>query len=110
MGWEGFMQMERQRLRERREGQLRRALGVALPGEEVEQLDRVAELDRRRAEQGLVAVKGREGKISFEPLDDLRPQDIEFRTAADWVEVEWLQKRVQRLHEGGGAAHPEHLR
>jgi hypothetical protein len=33
MGWKGFMQMERRQLRECREGKLRAALGVPLPGE-----------------------------------------------------------------------------
>ena len=58
MGWEGFMQMERTQLRERCEGKLRAALGVPLPGETVEELDRIGAQDRRRAEQGLVAVVG----------------------------------------------------
>jgi hypothetical protein len=49
MGWEGFMGMERRQLRERRAGKLRRALGLPLPGESVEQLDRIGEQDRRRA-------------------------------------------------------------
>jgi len=43
--------MERKRLRERREGKLRRALGRPLPGESVEQLDRIGEHDRLMAEQ-----------------------------------------------------------
>jgi hypothetical protein len=50
MGWDGFMEMERTKLRERSEGKLRRALGMALPGEAKEQLDRIGEDDRRRAE------------------------------------------------------------
>jgi hypothetical protein len=39
MSWEGFMQTERGQLRERREGKLRRALGVPLLGKTTEQLD-----------------------------------------------------------------------
>ena len=49
VSWEGFMQMERRQLRERREGKLRAALGIPLPGESVEQLDRIGAQDRRRA-------------------------------------------------------------
>ena len=65
------MQMERTQLRERREGKLRRALGPPLPGESVEQLDRIGNQDRLRAEQGLVAVVGESGRISYKHIDDL---------------------------------------
>jgi hypothetical protein len=51
---EDFMQMECRQLRERREGKLRRALGM--PDESVVELDRLGEEDRMRAEQGLVGV------------------------------------------------------
>jgi hypothetical protein len=47
MGWEGFMRTEREQLRQRREGKLRRALGFSLAGETAEQLDRIGERDRR---------------------------------------------------------------
>ena len=36
MGWEEFMQMERKRLSEHREGKLRSALGTPLPDESLE--------------------------------------------------------------------------
>jgi hypothetical protein len=74
MGWDGFMKMERTKLRERSEGKLRRALGMALPGEAKEQLDRIGADDRRRAEQGLVSIKGEGGKISYKHIDDLSPK------------------------------------
>jgi hypothetical protein len=51
---EDFMQLERRRLRERREGKLRRALGM--PDVSVVELDRLGEEDRMKAEQGLVVV------------------------------------------------------
>jgi hypothetical protein len=65
MGWDGFMEIERTKLKERSEGRLRRALGMPLPGESKEQLDRIGEDDRRRAEQGLVFIKGEGGRISY---------------------------------------------
>jgi hypothetical protein len=95
MGWEGFMQMERTRLRERREGKLRRALGRPLPGESKEQLDHIAEQDIIRAEQGLVSIK-EGGRISYKHIDDLSPLDMRFITAAERVEVGWLKERVER--------------
>ena len=96
MGWEEFEQLERQELRERREGKLRRALGGPLPGESVEQLDRIGERDRRRAEQGLVAVVDGGGTFSHKHIDDLGRLDMVSRTAAERVEVDWLQERVER--------------
>jgi len=95
MGWEGFMDMERRQLRERREGKLRGALGRPLPGETKEQLDRIGERDRLRAEQGLVAVVGQGGRISHKHLNDLGTLDMRFRTAAERVTVEWLKERVE---------------
>jgi hypothetical protein len=110
MSWEGFMEMERKRLRERREGKLRRALGRPLPGESVEQLDRIGEHDRLMAEQGLVLIK--EGsRIYHKHIDDLSPLDMRFVTAAERVEVGWLRERVERRKRGAEAPPiPKHLR
>jgi hypothetical protein len=110
MSWEGFMEVERKRLRERREGKLRRALRVALPGESVEQLDRIGEHDRLMAEQGLVLIK--EGsRIYYKHIDDLSPLDMRFVTAAERVEVRWLKEQVERSKRGVEApAIPKHLR
>ena len=76
------MEMERTKLRERSEGRLRRALGMPLPGESSEQLDRIGEDDQRRAKQGLVSIKGERGTISYKHIDDLSPHDMRFITAA----------------------------
>jgi hypothetical protein len=112
MSWEGFMHMERRQLRERCEGKLRRALGVALQGESVEELDRLGEQDRLRAGQGLVAVMGEGGKkIFYKHLDDLSRHDMRFRTAAERVEVAWLKDRVERSKKGEDSPTlPYHLR
>ena len=105
------MQMEHRQLRERRQGKLRRALGVALTRESVEQLDHIGGLDRRRAKQGLVSIKGEGCRISYNHIDDLVRQDMRFVTAAEWVEVGWLKERVERFKEGASAPPiPTHLR
>jgi hypothetical protein len=110
MGWDGFMEMERRKLRERNEGKPRRALGMPLPGESSEQLDRIAGLDRLRAEQGLVSIK-EGGTISYKHIDDLRPLDLRFVTAAERVEVGCLKERVERRKRGEDAPPiPTHLR
>jgi hypothetical protein len=103
--------MERKRLRERREGKLRRALGRPLPGESVEQLERICEQDRRMAEQGLVALLGAGGRISYKHVEDLSSLDMHFRTAAEWLMVDWLKKRVESRRWGEDAPPiPTHLR
>jgi hypothetical protein len=104
------MRTEREQLRERREGKLRRALGRPLAGETKEQLDRLGERDRRRAEQGLVAVVGRGGAIYYEHIDDLGTLDMRFRTAAERGVVGWLKERVQSRKLGAQAPPiPRHL-
>jgi hypothetical protein len=96
--------------RERSEGKLRRALGRPLPGESSEQLDHIGGLDRRRAEQGLVSIK-EGGTISYKHIDDLRPADTRFVTAAEQVEVGWLKEQVERTKLGVEAPPiPTHLR
>jgi hypothetical protein len=110
MGWEGFMQTERSQIRQRREGKLRRALGVALPGETVDQLDLLGEWDRVRAEQGLVPIMGEGGTISYKPLADLLRQELPLRTAAEGVQVGWLKERVERRRKGQDSPSiPHHL-
>jgi hypothetical protein len=103
--------MERRQLRERRVGKLRRAMGVRLPGETAEQLDRIGERDRLRAEQGLVSIKDLGGRISYKHIDDLSPLDMCFVTAAERMEVGWLKERVERSKLGAEASPiPKHLR
>ena len=102
--------MERTKLRERSEGKLRRALGMALPGEAKEQLDRIGADDRRRAEQGIVSIK-EGGKISYKHIDDLSSLDMRFVSAAQREEVGWLKERVERRKLGAEAPPmPKHLR
>ena len=102
--------MVRKRVWKRCEGKLRRALRVALPGESVEQLDRIVEHYRLMAEQGLVTIK-EGGRISYKHLDDLSPLDMRFVTAAQRVEVGWLRERVERRKRGAEAPPiPTHLR
>lgn len=89
--------MEQIRLNERREGLLRRALGMPLPSESVEELDRLGEEDRTRAEQGLVPLMGEDGEIIYKHIDDLRRSDVRARIAAERQEIEWLASRIARF-------------
>ena len=110
MGWERFIEMERTRLRQRCQGQLRSALGLALSGETLEELERLGEQDRLRAKLGLVAVMSMNGKIFYKHLDDLSRVDMHFRTAAEWIEVAWLKQRLERRRKGAPSPPiPRHL-
>jgi hypothetical protein len=95
VGWEEFLEMERRALEDRRGGQLARALGWALPGEEQqEELDRLALEDQRRAEEGLVEVL-QEGQPFYKHIDELTPEDRIGRIRADRARTLWLQARQQ---------------
>jgi hypothetical protein len=96
MSWEGFMELERKQLRQRCEGKLRGTFGTPLQGETVEQLDRIGERDRLRAEQGLVSIKSEGGRISYRHIADLSSLDMRFRIAAERVRVGWLRERKER--------------
>ena len=111
MGWQEFMRLERRRLDERREGKLREALGEPLWGETLDLLERIAEEDRTRAGQGLVAVVGADGRATYRHIDHLGREDMEDRLAAQWLEEGWLRQRAQRRRKGADALSiPKHLR
>jgi len=110
MRWQEFMRLEHRRLEERREGMLRRALGDPLPGETLEQLERMVVRDRLRASHGLVAVVGEDGRASYRYIDALGGDDMEDRRAAEWLEAGWLKQREECRRKGVGAPPiPKHL-
>jgi hypothetical protein len=90
--WERFMEAERREIEMRKCGQLGRLLGEPLPGEPPAALERLAEEDRRQAEDGLVALM-RVGKVYYKHLDELCPQDMPARTAAIRLRTSWLKER-----------------
>jgi hypothetical protein len=110
VSWEGFMQMERRQLRERREGKLRAALGIPLPGESVEQLDRIGAQDRRRTAQGLVAVVGQGCRIFHKHIDDLSRLDMNLSQPTITSSAAVLEVRVARRKRGADIPPvPHHL-
>jgi hypothetical protein len=76
------MQEELRELEKRKAGQLAELLGEALPGEPSAALERLADEDQRQAQAGLVALMSM-GKVSFKLLDDLSPDDMPARAAAN---------------------------
>lgn len=90
--WERFMQQELRELEKRKAGQLAKLLGEALPGEPPAALERLVTEDRRQAEEGLVALMSM-GKVSYKPLDELSPEDMPARVAANRLRMTWLKER-----------------
>ena len=66
--WERYMEAERRELENRRNGLLRRMLGVPLPGESPEELERLASEDEARAEEGLVELNSPNSEVYYKQL------------------------------------------
>ena len=92
VAWELFMETERRDLRLRQDGQLGRLLGEPQPGEPPAALERLAQEDRRQAQDGLVALMSM-GKTSYKHLDELSPKDMPARAAANRLRTTWLKER-----------------
>jgi hypothetical protein len=90
--WERFMGTERRELELRKEGQLAGLLGIALPGESPAALERLASEDRKQAREGLVALMSG-GKASYKRLEELCPEDMPARIAANRARTGWLKER-----------------
>jgi hypothetical protein len=90
--WERFVRTERRELELRKEGQLAGLLGEPLPGEPPTALERLASEDRRQAREGLVALMSG-GKVSYKRLDELSPDDMPARVAANRARTGWLKER-----------------
>jgi hypothetical protein len=93
-----FMEMERARLQEHAQGKMARALGLALPGESQEELDRKAAEDQRLAQDGMVKLKVGE-EIYYKHIDELTRKDRPARLAAETEEVDWLMERLRLRKE-----------
>ena len=93
--WEHFMQAELRELELRKGGELARLLGEPLPGEPPGALERLASEDRRQAEEGLVALMSG-GKVSYKHIDELSPEDMSARIAANRARTTWLKERRDR--------------
>jgi hypothetical protein len=66
-------------------------------------LERLASEDRRQAEEGLVALTSG-GKVFYKHVDELCPEDMPARIAANRVRTTWLKERQDGwLGRGGGS-------
>jgi hypothetical protein len=90
--WELFMQEELSELELRKGGQLARLLGEPLPGEPPAALERLALEDQRQAEERLVALMSK-GKVTYKHINELCPEDMPARGAANRLRTTWLKER-----------------
>lgn len=97
------MEKERANLERRKGGELASMLGGPQQGESLEYLRRLADVDRRQAEEGLVALAS-DGGACYKHIDDLTPEDRPAREAAEKRRAVWLKQRL--MGPLGGAPLP----
>ena len=100
--WERFMEAERRHLDDRRAGQLARLLDGPLPGESAEELRLLAWEDQRRAEEGLVELRGPGGEISYRHIEELTLEDRHARAEAERALMNRMMERQQRRESPSG--------
>ncbi len=93
--WEPFIEAELRELEKRKDGQLARLLGEPLPWEPAAALKRLAHEDQKQAEEGLVALMSG-GKVSYKHVEQLSPEDMSARIAANRLRTTWLKERQDR--------------
>src|SRR5215210_219706 len=93
--WEKYMEVEHREVEQRRSGQLGRALGRALPGESQEELEKIAEEDQRKVEEGLVELRSGD-EVWYKHIDELTRDDRPARIESENVRATWLQERLNR--------------
>jgi hypothetical protein len=76
-------------------GRLGRAIGLALPGESPEELERIAEGDRRKAEEGLVELRSGD-EVWYKHIDELTREDRPARIESENARAAWIQERLRR--------------
>jgi hypothetical protein len=94
--WERYLEAEKRELELRQEGHLAKILDGPLPDESPEELARLAEEDRRKAQEGLVELMSENGEIIYKPFDDLTPQDRSARIRAEGERVAWIVERRKK--------------
>ena len=96
--WERFIEAERRHLGDRRTGHLARLLDGPLPGESAEELRLLAWEDQRRAEEGLVELRGPDGEVYYKHIDELTLEDRHARAEAERALMNRIMERQSR-HE-----------
>lgn len=92
--WERYMEIERRELEDRKNGELEKALGHALPGESREEIERLAREDREKAEAGLVGLRDGE-EVWYKHIDELTVEDKTARLEAQKRRLAWVRERLK---------------
>jgi len=93
--WEKYMEVEHREVEQRRSGQLGRALGRALPGESQEELEKIAEEDQRKAEEGLVELRSGD-EVWYKHIDEITREDRQARIESENARAAWIRERLNR--------------
>lgn len=96
------MEVERRELEDRKNGELAKVLGEALPGESREELERQAAEDREKAEEGLVELRDGE-EVWFKHIDELTRDDRRARIEAQRRRIDWVQERLRKFPRGSAS-------
>jgi len=94
--WERYLEAEKRELELRQKGHLAKILDGPLPDESPQELERLAQEDRLKAQEGLVELKSQNGEIIYKPFDDLTPQDRSARIRAEGEQVAWIVERQKK--------------
>lgn len=92
--WERYMEVERRELEDRKNGELAKVLGSAMPGESQGELDRLVREDREKAERGLVWLQEGE-EVWTRHIDELTRENRPARIEAQRRRLEWVQGRLR---------------
>jgi hypothetical protein len=93
--WEKYMEVERRELAQRKSGKLGRTPGRAFPGESQEELERIVEEDRRKAEEELVELRS-VVEVWYKHIDELTRDDRDARIESENTRAAWIQKRLRQ--------------
>lgn len=92
------MEIERKELEDRRNGELEKVLGQALPGESQEEIERLSREDREKAEAGIVGLRDGE-EIWYKHIDELTVGDRAARLEAQRRRLAWVGERLKRCSD-----------
>jgi hypothetical protein len=79
----------------RRSGGLARAIGSPLPDESATELERIAQEDQLRAEEGLVELRNGDN-VWYKHIEELLPKDRTYQAQAERARVDWLRARMEQ--------------
>jgi hypothetical protein len=93
--WQRFLGAERKEVELRKTGHLARAIGKPLQGESAADLERIAQEDQRKAEEGLVELRSGD-RVWHKHVDELLPKDRIYRAEAEGARIQWLRARLEQ--------------